>query len=152
MEKSNFKNIRENFSFSRKLNLNLEPPKTTIIDQIPNYNSQSINSYIELLNTELNEQNQINNILKDENFKDNIDQINTFINNHSIDVDQQLQTLKALVPKIKDIVIENNKLKNEKKEYNELIESSDAIDISDKMKQIKKLKNDISSFLELNGI
>lgn len=152
MEKSNFKNIREKFSFSRKLNLNLEPPKTTIIDQIPNYNSQSINSYIELLNTELNEQNQINNILKDENFQDNIDQINTFINNHSNDVDQQLQTLKELVPKIKDIVIENNKLKNEKKEYNELIESSDAIDISDKMKQIKKLKNEISSFLELNGI
>lgn len=152
MDKSKFKNIRENFSFSRNSTLNLEPPKTTIIDQIPHYNSQYITSYIDLLNLELNEQNQINSILKDENFQDNINQINTFITNHSENVDSQLETLKILIPKLKDIVNENNKLKDEKKEYNELIQSSDAIEISNKMKEIKKLKNDISSFLELNGI
>ena len=152
MDKSKFKNIRENFSFSRNSTLNLEPPKTTIIDQIPHYNSQYITSYIDLLNLELNEQNQYNSILKDENIQDNINQINTFITNHSENVDSQLETLKILIPKLKDIVNENNKLKDEKKEYNELIQSSDAIEISNKMKEIKKLKNDISSFLELNGI
>ena len=104
------------------------------------------------MNAKLNEQNQINSILKDENFQDNINQINTFITNHSENVDSQLETLKILIPKLKDIVNENNKLKDEKKEYNELIQSSDAIEISNKMKEIKKLKNDISSFLELNGI
>lgn len=146
---SNFDNLRTNLNIN---SLNLLERKTTIIDQIPNYNSQSLESYIKRLDRELQEQQQINTILQDENYDKNITEINHFLDTHSTQVENQLDNIKNIVPQLKKLILDNKKLKQNKQEYNDLLQSAQSQHIAQKMLQIKSIKNDISSFLEENGV
>ena len=47
---------------------------------------------------------------------------------------------------------ENNKLKTNENKYKEIIGTNQAIELSQDMEQIKKLKHDINHFLFKNGI
>lgn len=144
-----FSNVRNKFSLDP---LNLEEAKTNVLDQIPSYNAEGINSYINFLERELAEQKGLNVLLKDEDYSKNVEQITSFIENKSGDVDVQLEKLERLVPELKTLISENHKLEEEKEEYIQLSQSTASQNIASRMRRIKHLKQDIKFFLEEQGL
>ena len=144
-----FSNVRNKFSLDP---LNLEEAKTNILDQIPSYNAEGINNYINFLERELAEQKGLNVLLKDEDYSKNVEQITSFIENKSGDVDVQLEKLERLVPELKTLISENHKLEEEKEEYIQLSQSTASQNIASRMRRIKHLKQDIKFFLEEQGL
>ena len=148
-EDSFFSNVRNKFSLDP---LRLDTPTTNIMDQIPSYNAESINNYIKNLEKELEEQKGLNMILKDEDYGKNVEEISSFIENKSGDVDVQLEKLERLVPELKILITENHKLENEKEAYAQLSQSTASQNIASRMRRIKQLKQDIKFFLEEQGL
>jgi hypothetical protein len=144
-----FSNVRNKFSLDP---LNLEEAKTNVLDQIPSYNSEGINNYINFLERELAEQKGLNVLLKDEDYSKNVEQITSFIENKSGNVDVQLEKLERLVPELKTLISENHKLEEEKEEYINLSQSTASQNIASRMRRIKHLKQDIKFFLEEQGL
>tara|TARA_B100000513_G_scaffold182155_1_gene101525 strand:+ start:291 stop:743 length:453 start_codon:yes stop_codon:yes gene_type:complete len=144
-----FSNVRNKFSLDP---LNLEEAKTNVLDQIPSYNAEGINNYINFLERELAEQKGLNVLLKDEDYSKNVEQITSFIENKSGDVDVQLEKLERLVPELKTLISENHKLEEEKEEYIQLSQSTASQNIASRMRRIKHLKQDIKFFLEEQGL
>lgn len=148
-DSSFFSNVRNKFSLDP---LNLEEAKTNVLDQIPSYNAESINNYINYLERELEEQKGLNMILKDEDYAKNVEQITSFIENKSGDVDVQLEKLEKIVPELKELVEENHLLENSKEEYAMLSQSTASQNIASRMRRIKHLKEDIKLFLGEQGL
>ena len=148
-DSSFFSDVRSKFSLDP---LNLEEAKTNILDQIPSYNAESINNYINYLERELEEQKGLNMILKDEDYAKNVEQITSFIENKSGEVDVQLEKLEKLVPELKALVEENHSLEGSKEEYAMLSQSTASQNIASRMRRIKHLKEDIKLFLGEQGL
>jgi len=125
---------------------------SNILDQLVSYNSEDLDEYIISLNQTLNEQNNLNNILKNKNHNDNIEYINNFISRNKNQIDYQVNQIKEITEKINNIYLENKELENEKEEYLHLINSKECIDIANKLNEIKKLKNNMKIFLSKHGI
>ena len=120
-----------------------------ILDQIASYDQVEIDELCLSLSKELNAQKKLNNILKDNNFDTNMKTINNFIARNSKMIDYHHEELDKIIKELKNIVNENTELKNE---YNELIESEECKNISNKLKEIKKMKKNITDFLQKSGI
>ena len=127
--------------------LNVSNP--VILDQIASYDLAEIDDLCLSLTRELDAQKKLNNVLKDNKFDTNMDTINNFIARNTNTIEYQHEELKRIISELKNIVSENGELKNE---YNELIESEKCKNISGKLKEIKKMKKDITDFLEKAGI
>tara|TARA_A100001015_G_scaffold304981_1_gene396992 strand:+ start:3153 stop:3545 length:393 start_codon:yes stop_codon:yes gene_type:complete len=120
-----------------------------ILDQIASYSQQEIDELCLTLKKELNAQNKLNDVLKKNNYDENIKSIDNFISRNSGTIDYQYNELTTVVSELKNIINENNSLKDN---YNDLIQSDKCVDISNKLKQIKKMKQDIIAFLDKTGI
>ena len=127
-------------------------PKTTILDQIHNYKYTENNYLIKQLKEELEQQKRLNTMLKMENNKKQIETIEKFVSSHEKDVGEQLCNLEDISKQLKLLCEENNTLKNDKEELNEIIYSDKYNDLAIKMRKIKKVKNEILCFLEKQGI
>lgn len=127
--------------------LNVSNP--VILDQIASYDLAEIDDLCLSLTRELDAQKKLNNVLKDNKFDTNMDTINNFIARNTNTIEYQHEELKRIINELKNIVAENGELKNE---YNDLIESEKCKNISGKLKEIKKMKKDITDFLEKAGI
>lgn len=148
-KKPSFNNIRGKFTLNT---MELIEPTSNILDQLPSYNSESLDNYVAYLERELQEQKGLNTILKDEDYEKNVDKINTFIKTNAINVDEQLNKLEKLIPDLKNVIKENHELEQSKKEYVSLLESPEAKRIANQMRKIKKLKKDIKFFLQEQGL
>lgn len=133
-------------------NLELNEHQTNIVEQVAHYNSSDVNSYISNLERHLEEQNQLNEVLKVDVKPENIEAVETFISNNEPVIDEQLDVLKEMFTSLEKVTEENKQLVNVKEEYTELIESEDANRLAKKMRSIRKLKETINSFLVQNGI
>jgi len=127
-------------------------PKTTILDQIHNYQYTENNYLIKQLKEELEQQKRLNAMLKMENNKKQIETIEKFVSSHEKDVDVQLCNLEEISKQLKLLCEENVTLKNEKEELDDIIYSDKYNDLAIKMRKIKKVKNEILCFLEKQGI
>ena len=134
------------------ITLDLIQKPTTILDQIPSYNMNSLDNFIGVMNIELKDQEQINKILKNKNSEESKKEIETFIDENDTKINEQLETLLDVSNKLKKIISENETLKNEDEEYQTLIQSEKCIKIAEKMREIKKHKNDIIFFLQEKGV
>ena len=158
-----FNSIRKNSGITNKeeetslksdsnITLDLIQKPTTILDQIPSYNMNSLDNFIGVMNIELKDQEQINKILKNKNSEKSKKEIETFIDENDTKINEQLETLLDVSNKLKKIISENETLKNEDEEYQTLIQSEKCIKIAEKMREIKKHKNDIIFFLQEKGV
>jgi len=127
-------------------------PKTTILDQIHNYKYSENNYLVKQLSEELEQQKKLNEMLKMENNKKEIETIEKFVSTHEKEVFEQLTRLEEITTQLKIICEENTKLENEKEELQEIIHSDKYNELANKMRKIKKVKNDILCFLEKQGI
>ena len=127
----------------------INKPKTDIMDQIASYSQQEIENFYYMLKEEHESQEKLNKVLKEKNIDDNLDSVKNFIARNSSDINYQLDRLKDITNKLKNIVTENNSLKYS---YDTVINSNECIEVSEKLKEIKKIKQEINSFLSKAGI
>ena len=132
--------------------LNFEGNKTNILDQLASYNYENLESYLYNLKRELEEQTNLNTLLKTENTAENIKKINDFVERQTPAINNQLLEIKELTEKLKNVVNENTTLEHEIEDYNTLLKSEKCNEVASKLKEIKKLKQTINVFLEERGI
>jgi|TARA_B100001057_G_C22713149_1_gene896642 hypothetical protein len=100
------------------------------------------------LNDELQEQKELNNILSEKDFDKKTSEIREFISNNESDIDSYLRSLNAIFEELKTVVNDNKKLKENEKNYIDLLNSEDSKRIASKITQIKILKKKALLFLE----
>ena len=127
----------------------INKPKIDIMDQIASYSQQEIENFYYMLKDEHESQEKLNKVLKEKNIDDNLKSVKNFVARNSSEIDYQLERLKEITSKLKNIISENEKLKNE---YDSVINSDECIQVSEKLKEIKKIKQEINSFLNKAGI
>ena len=91
-------------------------------------------------------------ILENKDFDKQLKNIKTFIDNNSDKIDKQLENLKNLSENIQTVVLENEKLQEDKTDLKEILNSQQYKDIANKMREIKKEKEKIRLFLQEKGI
>tara|TARA_Y100000768_G_scaffold381229_1_gene359580 strand:+ start:679 stop:1083 length:405 start_codon:yes stop_codon:yes gene_type:complete len=131
--------------------MNTEIP-TNIIDQISSYNSNDLENYIYNLNNQLKEQLTINKLLKSEDYKKNINEINNFIERNESEIDDQSNRLNEIIKELKDVINSNKNLEKLEDKYDDLLNSEDANRVANKLRDIKKMKEDIKFFLIDSGL
>lgn len=130
----------------------IDDNKTNILDQISSYSQSNTENLIYKLKDEYHSQLKLNKILKEEEHEENIHKIKNFIEINSGEIDNQLQSLRNITNQIKIIVEENNSLRKIGNKYNEVLESPDCVEVADKLREIKKIKDNINNFLDSSGI
>ena len=126
--------------------------KPNIMEQMISYNENSTSFLLSQLSEEIKDQKEMNKILNDKNFDDNIEEINSFVEENKDMIPEQTKNLENIFNEFKNIVNENNELKEDQQEYKELLQNEEVIKISNDMIKLKSLKNDIILFLQSNGI
>ena len=146
----NDKNQNDMEDFTKQLNM-LEKD-TNIMSQLPSYNIKDTDYFINNLENELDQQKTLQMILENKDFDKQLKNIKTFIDNNSDKIDKQLENLKDLSGNIQNIVLENEKLQEEKSDLKEILNSQQYNDIANKMREIKMEKEKIRNFLREKGI
>jgi len=146
----NDKNQDDMEDFTKQLNM-LEKD-TNIMSQLPSYNIKDTDYFINNLENELDQQKTLQMILENKDFDKQLKNIKTFIDNNSDKIDKQLENLKDLSGNIQNIVLENEKLQENKADLKEILNSKQYNDIANKMREIKMEKEKIRSFLREKGI
>ena len=132
--------------------LNMLEKDTNIMSQLPSYNIKDTDYFINNLENELDQQKTLQMILENKDFDKQLKNIKTFIDNNSDKIDKQLENLKNLSGNIQNIVLENEKLQEDKADLKEILNSQQYKDIANKMREIKMEKEKIRGFLREKGI
>ena len=132
VDTKNDKNQVDMEDFTKQLNI-LEKD-TNIMSQLPSYNIKDTDYFINNLENELEQQKTLQMILENKDF------------------DKQLENLKNLSGNIQNIVLENEKLQEDKADLKEILNSQQYKDIANKMREIKMEKEKIRNFLREKGI
>ena len=150
VDTKNDKNQSDMEDFTKQLNM-LEKD-TNIMSQLPSYNIKDTDYFINNLENELDQQKTLQMILENKDFDKQLKNIKTFIDNNSDKIDKQLENLKNLSGNIQNIVLENEKLQEDKADLKEILNSQQYKDIANKMREIKMEKEKIRNFLREKGI
>jgi ATP phosphoribosyltransferase regulatory subunit HisZ len=150
VDTKNDKNQDDMEDFTKQLNM-LEKD-TNIMSQLPSYNIKDTDYFINNLENELDQQKTLQMILENKDFDKQLKNIKTFIDNNSDKIDKQLENLKNLSGNIQNIVLENEKLQEDKADLKEILNSQQYKDIANKMREIKMEKEKIRNFLREKGI
>jgi len=132
--------------------LNMLDKDANIMNQLPSYNIKDTDYFINNLENELDQQKTVNMILENKDFDKQLKNIKTFIDNNSDKINNQLENLKNLSENIQTVVLENEKLQEDKTDLKEILNSQQYKDIANKMREIKKEKEKIRLFLQEKGI
>lgn len=123
-----------------------------ILDQLSSYNKDDTETLISTLNIEYQEQKQLNSMLQSKDIKSDIRVIKTFISENIDTITNQVDTISKLKSDLIDIIKENEELKTEQEELQELLTSSNSIHIAKKLRELKAIKQSIKHFLFKQGI
>tara|TARA_Y100000389_G_C17356908_1_gene461611 strand:+ start:555 stop:1031 length:477 start_codon:yes stop_codon:yes gene_type:complete len=123
-----------------------------IFDQISAYNVTQTDVFIQQLRDELEDQRQINTILKQADYESNTKEIETFLEDHSETIPHQLKTIESLFADLKSLYEENKELHAEQEQYTQTLDSTKTTKVASDMRQLKTMKNDILAFLYQTGI
>ena len=133
-------------------NLGIIKKETNILDQMISYEPIETDNFINNLKNNIDNQEKINNILKTTNYEDNKEDIEKFINDNKDNIHTQLSTLEKMFSKIKNLINDNEKMKNNQPEYKELGEKDETKELINDMTKLKLLKESINFFLLKNGV
>ena len=95
---------------------------------------------------------KLNEILKDQNYTKNIKDIESFSEDYKGIIEKQRMELNNIKNQLKKSVEENNKLKDEKEEFNDICQSPEYTNLAKKIRDIKTSCIEIKHFLEDAGI
>lgn len=129
-------------------------PPANLLDQLPAYDFDNNQHFIDEIKTELEQQVSLNQVLMSnaETIDEYKSQINDFIASNSTKVTDQLEELKTLSTDLKQIVAENLELRTKNIAWDEMMYDEKYTKLAEEMKQIKKAKMEIKSFLDKQGM
>ena len=123
-----------------------------IIDQIASYSKSHTDIVLNELTNEYEEQKQINTILKEKNFQENKEEIESFVNEKADIITNQVSEMENLFKDFKKLYAENQELHENQQEYNDINNTQEVKKISKEMRRLKTLKNEVIAFLQTNGL
>ena len=123
-----------------------------IIDQISGYNNTQTTVFIQQINDELDEQKQINAVLKMNDYENNIKEITEFVENHGNDISTKLSQLETTFVELKNVYEENQTLHTSNEANSSILNSENVTKVASEMRRLKTLKTEILTFLYSTGI
>lgn len=143
--------IEDMNDFSQQMDL-ISNRSTNIIDQLPAYNPEDTQSFLNNLKTEYEQQKTLNNMLNNKDLKEQLSKMKDFTKNNTEKIDKQLTEIKDISFKLQEIVTKNQEMKEQSQEIKEMAQSSEYNDIAKKLREIKAEKENIKNFLKNSGI
>lgn len=143
--------IEDMDDFSQQMDL-ISNRSTNIIDQLPAYNPEDTQSFLNNLKTEYEQQKTLNNMLNNKDLKEQLSKMKDFTKNNTEKIDKQLTEIKDISFKLQEIVTKNQEMKEQSQEIKEMAQSSEYNDIAKKLREIKAEKENIKNFLKNSGI
>ena len=128
------------------------PPSADILDQLASYNKEELTHFINEMRKKLDEQRQLNKVLTSENVDENIQHIQSFLQDNVDEMMNQVDTLSSIKEELINLVKENKTLREEEEDLQSLVLSDECVRIANKLRDIKSLKNSLHSFLVQQGI
>ncbi len=148
---SKIQEIEDMNDFSQQMDL-ISNRSTNIIDQLPAYNPEDTQSFLNNLKTEYEQQKTLNTMLSNKDLKEQISKMKDFTKNNTEKIDKQLTEIKDISFKLQEIVTKNQEMKEQSKEIKEIAQSQEYNDIAKKLREIKAEKENIKNFLKNSGI
>ena len=133
-------------------NLNTISNSTDLLTQLPSYNKSQTDNFIRNIENEVDEQKTLNRMLKDKEYSIHMKSIKQFTEQMTPYVCTQLDRVEEVYSGLKDIIKENEELKQERQELNEIVNSTECRDIADKLRKLKSIKSQIKNFLGEKGL
>ena len=121
------------------------------LHKINEYNSDTIDNFMQELESLEKEQQQINDAYKTEGIPDKLESLETFMNTHAAKITTQKNNIGKIISSLKSLVKDNQREKDTKTQYNDKVNSKECNDMIVNLNSIQSLKNDVKSFLESNG-
>lgn len=138
--------------FIKQLEILDNGKNSNVLDQLPSYNMNDTNYFISNLEEEYEQQKTLNMILNNKGFDKEIINIKNFIEDNNQVINKQFNKLTDISRNLKKIIKENKKIQEDRQDLEELMNNENYNDIANKLKLIKKEKEDIKIFLKKNGI
>ena len=144
--------IQDKNDFIKQLEILDNDKNSNVLDQLPSYNMNDTNYFISNLEEEYEQQKTLNMILNNKGFDKEIINIKNFIEDNNQVINKQFNKLTDISRNLKKIIKENKKLQEDRQDLEDLMNNENYNDIANKLKLIKKEKEDIKIFLKKNGI
>jgi len=144
--------LQDKVDFIKQLEILDSDKNSNILDQLPSYNMTDTNYFISNLEEEYEQQKTLNMILNNKGFDKEIVNITQFIEDNSQVINKQCNKLTDISRNLKKIIKENKKLQEDRQDLEELLNNENYNEIANKLKLIKKEKEDIKFLLQKNGI
>ena len=144
--------LQDKNDFIKQLEILDNDKNSNVLDQLPSYNMNDTNYFISNLEEEYEQQKTLNMILNNKGFDKEIVNITKFIEDNSPVINKQFNKLTNISSNLKKIIKENKKLQEDRSDLEDLLNNENYNDIANKLKLIKKEKEDIKFFLKKNGI
>lgn len=126
--------------------------KDNILKSMSSYNHVTVEENLNTLRRELEEQTAINQTLKDGDFDEKSELVTVFVEENESLVGEQLERMRELVQSLQTVLVENQELEQNEDVYTEVVHSDKSIDLSNKISELKTLKNTALTFLESAGV
>jgi len=126
--------------------------KNSIIDEISTYDSDMLDRYMQMLNFQIEEQDELNRQLKREDYQENINSITEFVARNKGEIEDKLEKIKEASKRLKNLVNENREIETKGENYKELLENEENKGLAKQLSDIRKIKDDLFIFLSARNI
>jgi len=126
--------------------------KNSIIDEISTYDSDMLDRYMQMLNFQIEEQEELNRQLKREDYQENINSITEFVARNKGEIEDKLEKIKEASKRLKNLVNENRDIETKGENYKELLENEENKGLAKQLSDIRKIKDDLFIFLSARNI
>lgn len=120
---------------------------SNLLSKLSHYEKNDVERNLEILRGEYEERLEINQRLKQENYRHQYEQITGFIKRHSDTIESQLAEIKELTQKIKDLIEENDTLIQDEEICDRLVESPEVKKVVEQLEHLEVIRMDINFFL-----
>ena len=140
--------------FTKQLELLEKNYSANLLEQLPGYNYQETNLFIDNLAIELEQQKTLQVILAShqDSIDSQIESITKFSNHYQPIIEKQGTQIQQLSQELKKVVNDNKKMMESQEQLQSLQQKPFFIQLAENMKEMKRAKQEIKHFLETMGI
>ena len=140
--------------FTKQLELLEKNYSANLLEQLPGYNYQETNLFIDKLAIELEQQKTLQVILAShqDSIDSQIESITKFSNHYQPIIEKQGTQIQQLSQELKKVVNDNKKMMESQEQLQSLQQKPFFIQLAENMKEMKRAKQEIKHFLETMGI
>lgn len=121
-------------------------------DIIERYDTDEIDKYIWSVRYEIEELKKTTKSLQEKESEENIQTVENFMRIYETTIMQQTEDMESLSFELKELVVTNEYLEQKEGEYKDILASERFNNLIENVRKIKKVKEELHSFLEQRGI